>query len=85
MNIVQVRRHFLYRTTQKIVEWLSKYRVMSEPFQGMQYSPENIVGNALHYYNDLPFRCPRLLSKWFLHVGSDRRSGIQDWFLLTPN
>lgn len=43
MNVVQVRRQFLYRTTQKVVEWLSKYRVISGSFQGRQYSPENKV------------------------------------------
>jgi hypothetical protein len=33
---------------------------------------------------DLPWRCPRILQKWLLHVSSDQREGEQEWLMLCP-
>lgn len=42
------------------------------------------ISSCPRTHDDLPFPCPGFLAKWFLHVGSDQRASIQNWFLMTP-
>lgn len=73
-TLVQARRLFLYRATQKVVEWLSRYRVMSGPFKGMRYPKGIVAGNALHskylgiYEKELHFVWDKLRDSEFSKV-----------------